>query len=333
MLGRRGYCRYRFTPPPVEEKWIRAMDPTGTSELLELLEQEEVQQRAETAALLELLHRQRGDIAILRRQQQQLQEELESVQLNLNEQRQQNQQLRRQLMTIRKLRCTEKQKVLKKLAAAESAFEQELQSIFLPSGSAEGPSGATRTFFDPPLTQQQKEGAAQKLFLRQQQQQQPMSEQLGNRATSPPSGIPGSNFRGGAVGSAVSGSPPASPLLARGLLPGSSPTTVAAPAVGRAAFLKVPAAGHHAGGGTHTTQPTAVLPPPPSSRSPLSTTRGGTPATALTTKVQPSPLLTVTPVLPTAINGKPAVGSPLLGTARGSVSRPQGLTTPALRSS
>ncbi|CDJ44817.1 hypothetical protein ETH_00040225, partial [Eimeria tenella] len=98
MLGRRGYCRYRCTPQPASERWMSNLDPTGTSELLELLEREEAQQRKETAALLDLLQRQRGDISVLLQQQQKLQQQLEEVQCTLIEQRQQNQQLRRQLM-------------------------------------------------------------------------------------------------------------------------------------------------------------------------------------------------------------------------------------------
>ena len=149
----------------------------GASELLELLEREEAQQREETAALLDLLRRQRGDIATLRHHQQQLQQELESVQLSLNEQRQQNQQLRHQLLTLRKLRCSEKQSIINRLASAESAFERELENYFLPAGGPGGAPGAPQTFFEPPLSQQQKAAAAQKLLLKQQQQQQQQQEQ------------------------------------------------------------------------------------------------------------------------------------------------------------
>ncbi|KAL8443610.1 hypothetical protein Emed_006691 [Eimeria media] len=202
MLGRRRYCRYRCTPPVVPEKWIQGLDKTGASELLELLEREDEQQRAETAALLELLHRQRRDISSLRQQQQQLQQQLEAVQLTLNEQRQQNQQLRRQLLTVRKLRSSEKEKVAKRLASAEAAFERELEAYFLPpetqtreGGPQEGgpDSRASSTFFSPPLSQQQRDAAAQKLMLkqqlRQQQQQQQQQQQMSSffMSSSPPS--------------------------------------------------------------------------------------------------------------------------------------------------
>ncbi|KAL8271507.1 hypothetical protein Esti_004542 [Eimeria stiedai] len=237
MLGRRRYCRYRFSPPIVPEKWIQSLDKTGlipaaaaaaappavaaagkwracmqskgssgiggASELLELLEREDEQQREETFALLELLQRQRRDIATLRQQQQQLQQQLEAVQLTLNEQRQQNQQLRRQLLIVRRLRTSEKQSVVQRLASVEAAFEKELETYFLPpraqgeGGGQEGPLDPREshsTFFSPHISQQQRDTAARKLMFKQQlrqQQQQQQQQQLLSSSTmssfSPPS--------------------------------------------------------------------------------------------------------------------------------------------------
>lgn len=96
-----------------------------------MLQLEEAKQQEETGALYELLQRQRADIRSLLASQQKLRAELESVQSELLDQRRQNQQLRYQILTLRKLRSAERAKQHKSLEQAELRLEKELEKYLV----------------------------------------------------------------------------------------------------------------------------------------------------------------------------------------------------------